>query len=221
MLPKSSMAARCLTMTLRRAMRTAPWARVTVVIMGRNSGVSPTASATANRTDSSVGRWRATLTTTTNSTRKATVRMMSSAKCRMPRWNSVSGGGVDRRAAMSPNAVSRPVATTTARAVPLTTDVPRNTRFLASAGCRGGVARSLASFSAGIDSPVSAACCTWRSRAASSRASAGTRSPAPSLTISPRDQDSREVARPTSRPAGQWPWVPPASRSRSAARWER
>jgi hypothetical protein len=61
---------------------------------------------------------------------------------------------------MSPKAVSRPVATTTACAVPLTTDVPRNTRFRASASWRGGAARSLASFSAGIDSPVSAACCT-------------------------------------------------------------
>src|SRR2546430_4146910 len=44
---------------------------------------------------------------------------------------------------------------------------------------------SPASFSAGIDSPVSAACWTWRSRASSRRASAGTRSPAASRTMSP------------------------------------
>ncbi len=52
MLPKFWIAARCLTITFCRAMRTAPCASVTVVIIGRNSGVSPTASATAKSSDS-------------------------------------------------------------------------------------------------------------------------------------------------------------------------
>ena len=45
----------------------------------------------------------------------------------MPRSNSVSGGRAARRAAMSPKAVDGPVASTTAVAVPLTTEVPRKT----------------------------------------------------------------------------------------------
>src|SRR6266851_1520618 len=44
MLPRFSMASRRLTITFSRAMRSAPWPRVTVIIIGRNSGVSPTAS---------------------------------------------------------------------------------------------------------------------------------------------------------------------------------
>ena len=47
------MAASRLTMTLRPAMRKAPRESVTVVIMGSSSGVRPTASATANISDSS------------------------------------------------------------------------------------------------------------------------------------------------------------------------
>src|SRR5206468_2729399 len=81
--------------------------------------------------------------------------------------------------------VRGPAATTSAVAVPLTTDVPRKTTLRASAGCRGAISMSAASFSAGIDSPVSAACWTWRSRASRRRASAGTRSPAASRTMSP------------------------------------
>ena len=52
MLPKFWIAARCLTITFWRAMRTAPRERVTALIMGRNSGVRPTARATAKRSDS-------------------------------------------------------------------------------------------------------------------------------------------------------------------------
>src|SRR5437660_7407443 len=52
MLPKFSIASRCLTITFWRAMCAAPRERVTALIMGRNSGVRPTASATAKRSDS-------------------------------------------------------------------------------------------------------------------------------------------------------------------------
>ena len=76
-------------------------------------------------------------------------------KRRVPRSNSVSSGRAARRATMSPNAVAGPVAKTTAVAVPLTTEVPRNT----SAGASGPPDASApvsAAFSAGSDSPVSA-----------------------------------------------------------------
>ena len=58
MLPKFWIAGRCLTMTLSRAIRTAPCASVTDVIIGRNSGVRPTARATANSSDSNASRMK-------------------------------------------------------------------------------------------------------------------------------------------------------------------
>lgn len=45
-------------MTFLRAMAMAPLESVTDVIMGRNSGVRPTANTTANRSDCSESRWR-------------------------------------------------------------------------------------------------------------------------------------------------------------------
>ena len=54
--PRSWIEARRLTITLRRAIRSAPRDSVTVVIIGSSSGVSPTASATANISESSTGR---------------------------------------------------------------------------------------------------------------------------------------------------------------------
>lgn len=107
MLPKSSMAARWRTMTCLRPMRIAPCASVTVVIIGKNSGVRPTASATAKSSVSSPGRCRSAPASRTKSTRNTTVRMISVAKRRIPRSNSVSGGRSIRRAAMSPKAARR------------------------------------------------------------------------------------------------------------------
>ena len=52
MLPKFSIASRCLTITFWRAMWAAPRESVTALIIGRNSGVRPTASATAKSSDS-------------------------------------------------------------------------------------------------------------------------------------------------------------------------
>ena len=54
--PRLWMAASRLTITRRRAMRTAPRPSVTVTIIGNSSGVSPTASAKANIRDSSQPR---------------------------------------------------------------------------------------------------------------------------------------------------------------------
>ena len=96
MLPKFSMAASCLTMTFFRAIRTAPLASVTETIMGSSSGVSPTASATAKRKDSSRSRRSSALTRKTKSTRKITTWRMRKPKRRVPRSNSVSGGAPDQ-----------------------------------------------------------------------------------------------------------------------------
>ena len=92
MLPKSSMAASCLTRTFFFVIRRAPWASVTVMIIGIISGVIPTASATEKRNDSSSGRWKTMLTSRTNSTSSMITRVIISPKWRMPRPNSVSGG---------------------------------------------------------------------------------------------------------------------------------
>ncbi len=111
-------------MTFERAIRIAPAARVTVLIIGRNSGVSPTASATAKSSDSSGGRCRVTLTTPMKRTRKSTVRVMNRPKSRIPCSNAVCGGCSARRAAIIPSWVWPPVCSTTASALPLAIDVP-------------------------------------------------------------------------------------------------
>ena len=114
--------------------------------------------------------------------------MISEPNCLMPRSNSVSGARALRRAAMSPNAVLTPVATTRAVAVPLTTEVPSSTIVACDSS------PALNAFSTGIDSPVSADSCTWRSFVSSSRASAGTRSPALSRITSPGTTEVRSTS---------------------------
>ena len=94
---------------------------------------------------------RATLAKRMKSTRKTTVCMMRRPNRRMPRSNSVSGGRVASRAAMSPKAVAGPVATTSGHGRPAhdrgaEEDDVRAPRPLA--GRPAG--RSIASFSAGM-----------------------------------------------------------------------
>jgi len=55
MLPKSSIAESCLTRTFFFVIRRAPWASVTVIIIGIISGVMPTPRATEKRKDSRSG----------------------------------------------------------------------------------------------------------------------------------------------------------------------
>lgn len=85
---------------------------------------------------------------------------------------------------MWPNTAWRPVSTTSAVAVPLTTAVPISAR-LAMSPAASPLAPSAANFSTGMDSPVSAAWFTNRSLAVSRRTSAGTRSPAARWMTSP------------------------------------
>jgi len=100
--------------------------------MGRNSGVKPTARATANKKDSNASLCNATQMTRMNKTKKNTARMINIPKCFMLRSNSVSAGRVASRSAMAPNAVCAPVFRIRTVPVPLTTEVPRKTRSGAS-----------------------------------------------------------------------------------------
>ena len=130
MLPKFWMAGRCLTMTCSRAMRSAPCVSVTEVIIGRNSGVSPTPSATANSSDSNASCLRAMLTSRMNSTSddgraqdQQAEPPQAALELAFPARASAS------RAAMSPNMRLRAGGHGDRRAVPLTTDVPRKTQI--------------------------------------------------------------------------------------------
>jgi hypothetical protein len=75
MLPRFSMESSRRTMTPRLLMARAPAERVTLMIAGRSSGESPTASATANSSDSITGRPRSRFTVSTKSTMTTITRM--------------------------------------------------------------------------------------------------------------------------------------------------
>ena len=90
------MADRRLTITRACAMRMAPRASVTDTTIGNNSGVNPTASATANRKDSSKGRSMTTFTSSVKSTSSNVSRMMSNPNRRVPTSNAVGGGGFSK-----------------------------------------------------------------------------------------------------------------------------
>ena len=105
MLPRFSIASRRRTMTPRRPMARAPADRVTLMIAGNSSGDRPTASATANRSDSITGRPRSRFTVRTNRTMTTITRIRRYPNWRTPRAKSVSGWRALSRAAIAPNAV--------------------------------------------------------------------------------------------------------------------
>ena len=147
--PRSWIADRRFTITLRFAICIADRASVTVTIIGSSSGVRPTASATANISDSNIGRAKTMFTTSTNSTISIVKRMISMPKRRMPMVNAVAGGFSDRLVARWPSAVLFPVRQIRMVAVPLMTDVPAKTALEAPAGFSAPDAASLTCFSAG------------------------------------------------------------------------
>ena len=149
MAPRSWIADRRFTTTLRFDRRIADRASVTVTIMGSSSGVSPTASASANISDSSTGRCSETFTTTTNSTISTVRRMIRMPKRRMPVMNAVAGAFSERLLARRPSEVLRPVRQTRMVAVPLITDVPANSAFGAFAGSSAATPRSSACLGTG------------------------------------------------------------------------
>jgi hypothetical protein len=77
MLPRSWIAPSRFTITCAFAMRMAPRASVTDMIIGSSSGVSPTASATANRKLSSQGRLNSKLISKTKRTSTSVKRTIS------------------------------------------------------------------------------------------------------------------------------------------------
>ena len=130
--PRSWIAVWRLTMICCAAMRMAPRDKVTDTTMGSSSGVRPTASATANKKDSSKGRCSRPLTSTTNMTSSTVSRMMSMPKRRMPSSKEWARAGRDTLSAMPPISVSAPVLINNTRALPLMTEVPMKTACVAS-----------------------------------------------------------------------------------------
>ena len=149
MAPTSWIADRRFTITFRLAICMAERASVTVTIIGSNSGVRPTARATANMIDSSIGRANQTFTTSTNMISTTVKRMISMLKRRIPRAKSVAGGFSARLVASWPSADLLPVRQIRMVAVPLMTEVPANTTLEAPAGFFSPEAESLTHFSAG------------------------------------------------------------------------
>ncbi len=156
MLPKFWIADKFLIITFFFDMRTAPEAKVTVVIIGSNSGVRPTASATANNKESSNGLCMYMLIENTKITNRNTIFMIKVLNRIMPCSNSVCGGFFFKLSAMCPYKLLLPVLIASAVALPPITDEPEKTTLSASRGFLGLVFSGIASFSTGIDSPVSA-----------------------------------------------------------------
>ena len=184
MLPKFWIAGRCLTMTFCRAMRTAPARQRHRRDHRQELGRQPDGERDGEqqRLERPADAARGS-TTMMNSTRKKTVRRMRTPKRRRPRSNSVSG--------------ARAPAARRCRRTPCARPVARHDRRRRAADDGRAERRRVAptSFSAGIDSPVSAASCTCRSRASTRRASAGTRSPAVRRTTSPGTSSRRGSSR--------------------------
>ena len=127
MLPKFSIAESRFTITPFLDIAMAPRDRLIVIIMGNNSGVNPTAKATAksraSTTPVSVG-FRIEIVIKTKITKRKVTCMMRKPKLLMPRSNSVSGAFSMSFLAILPYSVALPVLPTTAVAVPLTIEVP-------------------------------------------------------------------------------------------------
>jgi len=118
-----------LTITLRAAIRSAPRDSVTVVIIGNSSGVSPTASATANRSESSTGRPNTTRTASTTRTRASVSRAMTRPNSRKSRSKGVRACACASAEAAAPNTLAGPVFTASAIASPVCATEPRNSAF--------------------------------------------------------------------------------------------
>ena len=79
------------------------------MIIGRNSGVSPTASASAKIMASIQGRWNAMLSAITSRTSTTVIRRISKLNWRSPISKEVGGGLAISVAASWPSVVWRPV----------------------------------------------------------------------------------------------------------------
>ena len=218
--PRISIAARRRVSTWLRASRQAPMAGNTVRMTGNSSGnmdidkAMPASSAcNGSWPRSTSSRTSAALTAPPRIAKRRASALVS--RCRRP-----GGGAMPPSAApMRPISLRTPVALTRARPCPCTTSVPEYThgRSAPPGACGRSPPCGAGSLPTGTDSPVSSDSSTCRPAAASSRPSAGTRSPSPSSTRSPS----------TSSPAGSCRALPsrhtravgaPSSRSACRAR---
>ena len=185
-LPSVSTIGRRRTRALRLTIRRTPMASEIVTTAGSASGTTATASAIPNMNISSAGRPRARpITTTSATTMRAAFASVPPRRSRFS-WRGVRPAStVSTIRAIRPNSVDMPVATTTAWPRPWTTSVPAYVMFLRSPSARPGSSNAVAVLLAAADSPVSAASSTARLTASMTRVSAGTRSPARSITTSP------------------------------------
>ncbi len=193
MLPKFSMELILRTITPCRAILWAPCESVMLTMAGSSSGVRPTARASEKRSESIAGFPSRKLKESTITTITSITWVSRLPKRWMPRSNSVSDGRMPRRWAIPPSTVSRPVTTTSRRAVPLLTLVPMNAQLdlsarLETAGAAPGA------FSTGKVSPVSVAWLTYRSSDSRRIPSAGTRLPADSWRTSPGTISTEGIA---------------------------
>ena len=116
----------------------------------------PIAIASENSSASISGREKATLITKIDTVRTPATLTSRREKPRRPTWKAVSACRSERPAAMLPNAVAVPVATTTPRPAPWCTTVPMNAHAGRSSG-ESPAATTADPFSTGSDSPVSTA----------------------------------------------------------------
>ena len=155
-----------------------------MTIIGSISGVSPTATETANSNDCSQLPLLIPLMRNTSGVITMRKRISIQLTLLMPLSKLVSGRAPTMSFAIAPKLVASPVAATTATAVPLTTLVPmkqavsRSRMFCDASAALVAFVGGTACFSSGMASPVSIAWLTNRSFAASSRTSAGIMSPA-------------------------------------------
>ena len=205
MLPRFWMAERLLTMTCWRAIRAAPWASVTVVIIGRNSGVRPDGERHGEEQRLERGPVHRQARGQDDQHEHEDRPRDEQAEVPQPALEL----GL-RRARGEPGddvaELGRAPGRHDARGRRSADD--RRAEPNGAATGRPPARRGL--FSAGSDSPVSAASCTCRSRASSRRASAGTRSPAARRTTSP-GTTSRRGSSTHVRLAGRSPWARPAA----------
>ena len=187
--PRSWMALRFFTMTLRRLMAMAPLASEVVTIMGSISGVRPTATEMANSSACIQSPLVNPLTNSTTGTITSMKRMSTQETALTPFSKVVLGGFSSTCRASAPSMVSPPTASTTAVAEPLMTLLPRKARFGASVRAPPAAAGPPL-FSTGSLSPVRADWLTDRSFAARMRTSAGIMSPAQRCTTSPATMSS-------------------------------
>ncbi len=134
----------------------APFERLTERIIGKSSGVKPTARATAKRSDCNTPCLKSAFMKKTNKTRRKVTSIIKKPNFLSPLSNSVSRSLAMSPLAIFPYSVKFPVFNTTAVAVPLTTEVPKKRQLFHSVMASPFTFKGAAVFSTGNDSPVSA-----------------------------------------------------------------